>query len=130
MIDLLRLYRRLIVRPLLRDLDRVAEPGLQQLVRVGVDPHRQRPTPAALAVSDIPQRLEEHPAVVRQHVGHLQRPAGDPGLSDIALLNAGAALVIAGKAASLKEGVGLGDAAIRSGAARRTLDRLIAASNA
>jgi anthranilate phosphoribosyltransferase len=49
---------------------------------------------------------------------------------DIALINAGAALVIAGKAGSIKEGVAMGDAAIRSGAARRTLDRLIAASNA
>ena len=49
---------------------------------------------------------------------------------DIALINAGAALVIAGKANSIKEGVAMGDAAIRSGAARRTLDRLIAASNA
>jgi len=55
---------------------------------------------------------------------------GDGAYRDIALLNAGAALVIAGKAASLKEGVGLGDAAIRSGAARRTLDSLIAVSNA
>ena len=42
----------------------------------------------------------------------------------------GAALVIAGKAGSIKEGVAMGDAAIRSGAARRTLDRLVAASNA
>ena len=49
---------------------------------------------------------------------------------DIALINAGAALVIAGKAASLKDGVAQGDAAIRSGAARGTLDRLIAVSNA
>jgi anthranilate phosphoribosyltransferase len=49
---------------------------------------------------------------------------------DIALMNAGAALVIAGKAGSIKEGVAEGDAAIRSGAARRTLDRLVAASNA
>lgn len=55
---------------------------------------------------------------------------GEGAYRDIALMNAGAAMVIAGKAASLKEGVGLGDAAIRSGAARRTLDRLIAASNA
>ena len=55
---------------------------------------------------------------------------GDGAYRDIALINAGAALVIAGKAASLKEGVGLGDAAIRTGAARRTLDRLIAVSNA
>jgi anthranilate phosphoribosyltransferase len=55
---------------------------------------------------------------------------GDGAYRDIALINAGAALVIAGKAASLKEGVDLGDTAIRSGAARRTLDRLIAVSNA
>jgi anthranilate phosphoribosyltransferase len=45
-------------------------------------------------------------------------------------MNAGAALVIAGKASSIKDGVAMGDAAIRSGAARRTLDRLVAASNA
>jgi len=49
---------------------------------------------------------------------------------DIALMNAGAALVIAGKAGSIKDGVAMGDAAIRTGAARHTLDRLIAASNA
>jgi anthranilate phosphoribosyltransferase len=49
---------------------------------------------------------------------------------DIGLINAAAALVIAGKSASLKEGVAIGGAALRSGAARRTLDRLIAASNA
>jgi len=56
---------------------------------------------------------------------------GAPGAyRDIALINAGAALVVAGKAASLRDGVALGDAAIRSGAARRTLDRLIAVSNA
>jgi anthranilate phosphoribosyltransferase len=49
---------------------------------------------------------------------------------DIGLINAGAALVISGKAGSIKDGVAMGDAAIRSGAARRTLDRLIAVSNA
>ncbi|HVP99233.1 MAG TPA: anthranilate phosphoribosyltransferase [Roseiarcus sp.] len=49
---------------------------------------------------------------------------------DIGLINAGAALVVAGHASSLKEGVAAADAAIRSGAARRVLDRLIAASNA
>src|SRR6516165_5827069 len=49
---------------------------------------------------------------------------------DIGLMTTGAALVVAGKAGSIKEGVAMGDAAIRSGAARRTLDRLIAASNA
>jgi anthranilate phosphoribosyltransferase len=49
---------------------------------------------------------------------------------DIGLINAGAALVISGKAGSIKDGVAMGDAAIRSGAARRTLDRLITVSNA
>jgi anthranilate phosphoribosyltransferase len=49
---------------------------------------------------------------------------------DIGLINAGAALVIAGKAGSIKDGVAMADAAIRSGAARHTLDRLIAVSNA
>jgi anthranilate phosphoribosyltransferase len=49
---------------------------------------------------------------------------------DIGLITAGAALVVAGKAGSVKDGVAIGEAAIGSGAARRTLDRLIAASNA
>ncbi len=57
--------------------------------------------------------------------------SGRPGAyRDIALINAGAALVVAGKAASLKDGVAQGAAAIDSGAARRALERLIAVSNA
>jgi anthranilate phosphoribosyltransferase len=56
---------------------------------------------------------------------------GAPGaFRDIGLITTGAALVVAGKAGSIKDGLGMGDAAIRSGAARRTLDRLIAVSNA
>jgi anthranilate phosphoribosyltransferase len=49
---------------------------------------------------------------------------------DIGLITTGAALVVAGKAGSIKDGVAMGEAAILSGAARRTLDRLIAVSNA
>ena len=49
---------------------------------------------------------------------------------DIGLMNAGAALVVADKAGTIKDGVAMADAAIRSGAAPRTLDRLIAVSNA
>jgi len=49
---------------------------------------------------------------------------------DIAVLNAAAALVVAGKAGSLRDGVAQGSAAIDSGAARSVLDRLIAVSNA
>ena len=56
---------------------------------------------------------------------------GAPGaFRDIGLMTTGAALVVAGKAGTIKDGVAMGEAAIRSGAARRTLDRLIAVSNA
>jgi len=49
---------------------------------------------------------------------------------DIAVLNAGAGLVVAGAAGSLSEGVARAQAAIASGAARGTLARLVAVSNA
>ena len=49
---------------------------------------------------------------------------------DIAVLNAGAGLVVAGAAASLAESVRRAEAAIESGAARETLARLVAVSNA
>ncbi len=48
---------------------------------------------------------------------------------DIVLMNAGAALVVGGKAADLRDGVGLAAAAIDSGAARAALERLVSASN-
>lgn len=49
---------------------------------------------------------------------------------DTVLLNAGAALLVAGKANTLAEGVKLAAQSIDSGAARQALDRLVAASNA
>jgi anthranilate phosphoribosyltransferase len=48
---------------------------------------------------------------------------------DITLLNAAAALVIAGKAASLKEGGAQAAQSIDSGSAKAALDRLVAVSN-
>jgi anthranilate phosphoribosyltransferase len=48
---------------------------------------------------------------------------------DIALFNSAAALVIAGKAANLQEGVALADAALRSGKAADVLARLVDVSN-
>lgn len=48
---------------------------------------------------------------------------------DIAVLNAGAALVVAGAAGTLAEGVARAQDAIDSGAARATLARLVAVSN-
>ena len=49
---------------------------------------------------------------------------------DVAILNAAAALVVAGKAKDLKEGAKLAATAIDSGEAEGRLDRLIAVSNA
>jgi anthranilate phosphoribosyltransferase len=48
---------------------------------------------------------------------------------DVAAMNAGAALVIAGAAKDIKEGVALALKSLESGAARARLDRLVAVSN-
>ncbi len=48
---------------------------------------------------------------------------------DVALLNAAAALVVAGRAKNLKEGVALGTKSLDTGAAAARLKRLIAVSN-
>ncbi len=57
--------------------------------------------------------------------------AGEQGpFRDIVVLNAGAALVVAGLAESLEAGVAKAAAAIDSGAARAALERLIEVSNA
>ena len=56
--------------------------------------------------------------------------AGDPGHPrDIVLLNAGAALFVAGAAETVRAGIGMAAGAIDSGAARGVLARLVAASN-
>ncbi len=56
---------------------------------------------------------------------------GVPGpFRDVALLNAAATLIVAGRAKDLKEGVALGKKALDSGAANKKLDHLIAISNA
>jgi anthranilate phosphoribosyltransferase len=49
---------------------------------------------------------------------------------DVSILNAGAALIVAGKAKDFKEGVQLAAKSIDSGEAEGRLDRLIAVSNA
>jgi anthranilate phosphoribosyltransferase len=49
---------------------------------------------------------------------------------DVALLNAGATLIVAGRATDLKEAVALGAQSIDSGAAAARLAKLIAVSNA
>src|SRR6195952_4526350 len=56
---------------------------------------------------------------------------GNPGaFRDVALLNAAAALIVAGRTGDLKEGVALGTKSLDSGAAAAKLKQLIAISNA
>jgi anthranilate phosphoribosyltransferase len=56
---------------------------------------------------------------------------GKPGaFRDVALLNAAAALIVAGRASDLRGGVALGTQALDSGAAKQKLEQLIAVSNA
>jgi anthranilate phosphoribosyltransferase len=51
------------------------------------------------------------------------------GARDVVLLNAGASLLIAGRAATIRDGIAMAAEAIDSGAAARTLDRLVACSH-
>ncbi|RXH32460.1 anthranilate phosphoribosyltransferase [Bradyrhizobium nanningense] len=69
---------------------------------------------------------------VEAHAAALQKVLdGLPGrFRDAALLNAAAALVVAGRASNLQEGVALGQEALDRGAAAARLNRLIAVSNA
>ena len=55
--------------------------------------------------------------------------AGGP-LRDVVLLNSGAALVVAGRAADLATGIELAARSLDSGAARQVLEDLVAHTNA
>jgi len=76
-----------------------------------------------------PARLEDLRGGEPQHNARLMRDllagAGGP-LRDIVLLNSGAALVVAGRASALADGIELAARALDSGAARQVLDNLIA----
>jgi anthranilate phosphoribosyltransferase len=63
-------------------------------------------------------------AIVREVLAGKQGPA-----RDVVLLNAGAALCVAGRAPDVTSGIGLAAGAIDSGAARDTLDRMVTSSN-
>ena len=63
-------------------------------------------------------------ALMRDLLGGARGP-----LRDVVLLNSAAALVVGGRAETLREGAEIAAAAIDSGAARQTLERLIAATN-
>jgi len=66
----------------------------------------------------------ENAAAIRDVLAGKKTP-----LRDIAVLNAAAALIVAGKAANLLDGAALAAHSIESGAARRALERLVAITN-
>jgi len=77
-------------------------------------------TPEALRGGDAP----ENAGIIRRVL------AGEPGAArDIVVLNAGAALYVAGRAGSVKDGIAMAAAALDSDAARRTLDLMARASH-
>jgi anthranilate phosphoribosyltransferase len=80
----------------------------------------ERAKPEALRGGDAAKNAEGLLDVLRGKSGPFR---------DIALMNAAAALIVAGKAKDLKEGVTLAAKSIDSGEAEGRLDRLIAVSN-
>jgi anthranilate phosphoribosyltransferase len=79
-----------------------------------------------------PARLEDIRGGEPQHnarlMGELLSGAGGP-LRDVVLLNSGAALVVAGRTASLAGGIELAARALDSGASSRILEELVARTN-
>jgi len=67
---------------------------------------------------------KENAAAIRAVLAGKKTP-----LRDIAVLNAAAALIVAGKAANLLDGAALAAHSIESGAARKALERLVAITN-
>jgi anthranilate phosphoribosyltransferase len=86
------------------------------------------PSEFGLAKTD-PQSLRGGDAKVNAEIIHGIIGGATGPKRDVVLLNAGASLFIAGRVKSVREGIDRSAAAIDSGAARKTLDAMIAASN-
>ena len=84
----------------------------------------ERATPGALSAGTLDEAAAAFRAVL-DGAGGAHRAAGD-----IVALNAGAALMVGGAAASIDQGLAMARRAIESGAARETLARLVECSNA
>ena len=67
----------------------------------------------------------ENAAIIQRVLAGARGPA-----RDVVLLNAGAALFIAGAASSIEDGLAMGSQALDRGEAKRTLDRMVAVSTA
>jgi anthranilate phosphoribosyltransferase len=114
--------------------------GLDELTTVGVTTvaalDRGKVETFEVVAGDVglpPARLEDLRGGEPQYNARLMRDllagAGGP-LRDIVLLNSGAALLVAGRASELADGIELAARSLDSGAARRVLDDLIARTNA
>ena len=101
------------------DKTEVAELKDGRIRRFSIQPEEfgvRRADIAVIKVADSADSLRMIRSVLEDHAG----PA-----RDIVMLNAGAAIYVAGRADTLKRGVEQADAAIASGEARNRLDRLI-----
>jgi anthranilate phosphoribosyltransferase len=112
-------------------LDEITTTGPTEVVELkGGTLARFSITPEEAGLSRVtPEALKGGDATHNAHALRAVLDGEKNAYRDIALINAGAALVIADKAENLKDGVALAAQAIDSGKAKATLDTLIAASN-
>ena len=69
-----------VVGPFFRDLNRVAKLGLEQRVRIGVDPDREGTSPAPFLESEIALHREKDSAIARQHISRFKTAAAGVAL--------------------------------------------------
>jgi anthranilate phosphoribosyltransferase len=100
-----------------------------ELNRGKVETFEVTPNMAGLKTAKLDELRGGDPAANATKLHELLDGAEGP-IRDIVLLNAAAALIVAGKAKDLKEGVAIGAKSIASGAAKQALAKLVAITNA
>ena len=100
-----------------------------ELNRGKVETFEVTPNMAGLKTAKLDELRGGDPAANAAKLHELLDGAEGP-IRDIVLLNAAAALIVAGKAKDLKEGVAIGAKSIASGAAKQALAKLVAITNA
>ena len=100
-----------------------------ELNRGKVETFEVTPDMAGLKPAKLDELRGGDPAVNAAKLHELLDGAEGP-IRDIVLLNAAAALIVAGTAKDLKEGVAIGAKSIASGAAKQSLAKLVAITNA
>ena len=116
-----------------------ADDGLDEL-SLGTPSTLHTITPDGVSVSrlDAPGELERYASAASLRGGDTAENvavvhrflAGEPGpVHDVACANAGLALIVAGRATTLREGFALAEESVASGRAGVALERLVALSN-